>query len=442
MAKKYRFIDLFAGIGGTRLGFEQACKKLGLTSECVFSSEIKEHALSAYKKNFSEKYIAGDIQKVNACEIPDFDFLLAGFPCQPFSAAGSRHGFMDTRGTLFFDIERILKEKKPDGFLLENVEGLLNHDKEDSSKPYGRTLETILEKLRNLGYKIQYKVLNAADFGVPQNRKRIYILGSLSSNISLEGFTKVERKLIDVLERDLPCIDTPFSKRLLKYYSLNELNGKAIKDKRGGSDNIHSWDIELKGKVSSEQKKLLSKLLKQRRQKKWAASKGIVWMDGMPLTYDEIKTFCDSKNLRKNLDDLVSKGYLRFEHPKDVVEQITPEGKIKKVRAYATHVEKGYNIVTGKLSFEISKILDVYDVAPTLVATDVTRLAVTDISGIRRLSVREGLRLSGFPDWYSLDNISYHESFDLLGNTVIVPVITAICEKYLLEISSSSRLVA
>ncbi len=112
-----RFIDLFAGIGGTRLGFEQACKAAGHKPKCVFTSEIKPFAIEIYKHNFSEKKVTGDITAVDARDIPDFDFLLAGFPCQAFSAAGSRRGFMDTRGTLFFDIERILKAKKPKGFL-------------------------------------------------------------------------------------------------------------------------------------------------------------------------------------------------------------------------------------------------------------------------------------------------------------------------------------
>src|SRR5690606_25294957 len=143
-----------------------------------------------------------------------FDFLLAGFPCQPFSAAGSRHGFVDTRGTLFFDIERILKHKMPSGFLLENVEGLLNHDKVDRSKPYGRTLEIILSKLSNLGYHVTYKVLNAANYGVPQNRKRIYIIGSLQNEISLDGFKKRSSQLQDILEEGLPSLDTPFAKLL------------------------------------------------------------------------------------------------------------------------------------------------------------------------------------------------------------------------------------
>lgn len=437
-----KFIDLFAGIGGTRLGFESACEKVGIKSQCVFSSEIKQHAIDAYRANFGSEKIAGDITKINASEIPDFDFLLAGFPCQPFSAAGNRHGFVDTRGTLFFDIEKILKDKMPSGFLLENVEGLLNHDKVDESKPYGRTLETILSKLSNLGYQVTYKIINAADYGVPQNRKRIYILGSLQKEISLDNFKKRECQLNDILEKGLPSLDTPFVKLLLSHFDARKLSGKAIKDKRGGKQNIHSWEIGLKGDVSQDQKDLLGKLLRQRRQKKWAAQKGITWMDGMPLTLSEISTFYNHSDLRNMLDDLVCKGYLRYEHPKDIVETITPEGKVKKTRAYAEDKEKGYNIVTGKLSFEISKILDPKGVAPTLVATDVTRLAVPDGEGIRRFSVREGLRLSGFPDWYALDQVNYQEAFDLLGNTVIVPVISMICERYLLQIIASNRLVA
>lgn len=437
-----KFIDLFAGIGGTRLGFEQACANMGIKSKCVFSSEIKQHAINAYKANFGSENIAGDITQINENQIPDFDFLLAGFPCQPFSAAGSRHGFVDTRGTLFFDIERILQAKRPKGFLLENVEGLLNHDKVDKSKDYGRTLETILSKLSQLGYSVTYKVLNAANFGVPQNRKRIYILGSLDRSVSLNNFKKTSKTLQDVMEKGLPPLSTPFSKLLLSHYTAQELSGKAIKDKRGGANNIHSWDIALKGTVSQTQRELLTQLLKQRRQKKWAHHKGIAWMDGMPLTLSEISTFYAHKNLKKILDDLVEKGYLRFEHPKDIIEELTPSGQIKRKRAYATDKEKGYNIVAGKLSFEISKILSPNDVTPTLVATDVTKLAVPDGDGLRRLTVREGLRLSGFPDWYMLDQINYQEAFDLLGNTVIVPVIAMICERYLSQIVASNALVA
>ena len=128
MTKKIKFIDLFAGIGGFRIGFEKACKKNNIESECVFTSEIKKNAIEIYKDNFNDENIFGDITKIDAKNIPKFDVLLAGFPCQAFSTAGVRRGFLDTRGTLFFDIERIVKFHLPKAFILENVEGLVSHD--------------------------------------------------------------------------------------------------------------------------------------------------------------------------------------------------------------------------------------------------------------------------------------------------------------------------
>ena len=168
-----RFADLFAGMGGIRLGFEQALKKRGLKGKAVFVSEIKKSAISVYKENFGNENIAGDITKINENDIPDIDYVLAGFPCQAFSNAGKRLGFDDTRGTLFFDVARIIKAKRPKGFLLENVEGLTTHD-------HGKTFKVITNVLQDLGYKLSYKVLNSADFGLAQNRKRIYIIGNLS----------------------------------------------------------------------------------------------------------------------------------------------------------------------------------------------------------------------------------------------------------------------
>ena len=157
---KVKFIDLFAGLGGIRLGFEKAFQDLGFETECVMTSEIKPYAVETLAKNFSHDYFVGDIFQVENGQIPDFDFLLGGFPCQSFSAAGNRHGFSDTRGTLFFEIERILKDKNPYGFILENVEGLVKHDLENKSDKIGKTLSTILYKLKNeLGYNVSWKVL-------------------------------------------------------------------------------------------------------------------------------------------------------------------------------------------------------------------------------------------------------------------------------------------
>ena len=143
--KTVKFIDLFAGLGGIRLGFENAFREKGFNPVCVFSSEIKDYAIKAYKNYFNDEEVAGDITQISATDIEDFDFLLGGFPCQPFSAAGLGLGFEDTRGTLFFEIERILKEKQPYGFLLENVEGLINHDD-------GRTLSIIIDHLKTVSY--------------------------------------------------------------------------------------------------------------------------------------------------------------------------------------------------------------------------------------------------------------------------------------------------
>src|SRR5690554_2213148 len=150
-------MDLFAGIGGFRKGLES----LG-DFKCVFSSEIDEYAKETYFANYGEKPV-GDITKINTKNIPDHNVLCAGFPCQPFSISGKRNGFEDTRGTLFYEILRIAKAKKPDLLFLENVKHLIYHDDR-------KTFKTILDALQNdLGYKVSHKVLNASDFGLPQN---------------------------------------------------------------------------------------------------------------------------------------------------------------------------------------------------------------------------------------------------------------------------------
>lgn len=429
--RKIKFIDLFAGMGGLRLGFEQAFKENGYETECILTSEIKEYALKALKENFNHNKIIGDIKTLSIHDLDDFDILLAGFPCQSFSSAGKGLGFLDTRGTLFFEIERILKLKKPYGFILENVEGLITHDKEHKNDSIGRTFNTILNTLKILGYKVTWRLLDAKDFGVAQSRKRVFIIGTLDTCVNLDNFDISNSVFGDIVQSGLSTVDTHFTRCLLKHYKPNELYGKAIKDKRGGKNNIHSWDIELKGSVSNEQKEILELLFKERRKKHWAEEIGIKWMDGMPLTLKQISTFYNHVNLRELLDDLVKKGYLKLEYPKKEIEVEIEKGKIKKERVYDTSKEKGYNIVSGKLSFEFTKVIDINDISPTLVATDVSKLGVIDGSGIRRLSLREGLRLFGYPETYNLSFFENNEKgilngFDLLGNTVAVPVVKKI----------------
>lgn len=440
MNSKVRFIDLFAGIGGLRLGFEQAFQEAGFETECVLTSEIKPHAIRALRENFNKEPIHGDICKIKSENIPDFDFLLAGFPCQAFSTAGNQLGFNDTRGTLFFEVERILRDKQPYGFILENVEGLILHDRENKSDKMGRTLTIILKTLDNLGYSVSWKLLNSKDFGVPQARKRVFIVGTKTDPVNLNNFPKKESKLIEVLEKGKPTVKSKFTKNLLNHYSTTELYGKAIKDKRGGKNNIHSWDIGLKGEINEEQKIILEKLLKERRKKHWAEDIGIDWMDGMPLTLEQISTFHESENLKDLLEDMVKKGYLVKEYPKAIVRIKMPNGKYRNKRKQDETKPIGYNIVAGKLSFEFSKILDPYDISPTLVATDVSRIGVVDGEGIRTLTIREGLRLFGFPEDYNLSMFSNNKkgirnAFDLLGNTVVVPTVKSVserlCENYI-----------
>ena len=189
MENEITFIDLFAGIGGIRQGFE----KNGF--ECVFSSEINEECQKTYEANYGE-IPHGDISKIEANEIPNHDVLCAGFPCQPFSISGKQKGFSDTRGTLFFEICRIVKKKKPKVIFLENVKHLKNHD-------HGKTLATIIAELENLGYKVKWKIFNASDFGVAQNRERIIIIASKKEYFEFEK-VKTRGKVIlnDILDTD------------------------------------------------------------------------------------------------------------------------------------------------------------------------------------------------------------------------------------------------
>ncbi len=209
---KFTFIDLFAGIGGIRLGFE------AVGGKCVFSSEFDEDACTTYKANFGE-HPFGDITKIAAAKIPDFDILLAGFPCQTFSIIGKKEGFKDeTRGTLFFEIERILKAKRPRAFMLENVRNLVAHDK-------GKTFKVITSHLEALGYTVYAKVLNALDYGCMQKRERIIIVGFLDRVFFTFPEKEVNHKtLVDVLEQNVGS----------KYYVNSEIREsrlKRLKDK-------------------------------------------------------------------------------------------------------------------------------------------------------------------------------------------------------------------
>jgi len=219
--EEVRFIDLFCGIGGFRQAMDEACLENSLIPHCVFSSDIDTFCQESYAANFGHKP-EGDITKINEKDIPDHDVLFAGFPCQPFSIIGQRQGFNDIRGTLFFDIARILKQKRPTAFVLENVKQLVGHDN-------GKTLKIIIKTLQELGYHIQYSVLNALDYGLPQKRERVIIVGHREPILfSFPSPIKPYKPLSEILEKKVDkkhyASDYIIEKRKTKHESDYELS--------------------------------------------------------------------------------------------------------------------------------------------------------------------------------------------------------------------------
>tara|TARA_R110000823_G_C15934544_1_gene499815 strand:+ start:132 stop:1112 length:981 start_codon:yes stop_codon:yes gene_type:complete len=231
--EKLKFIDLFCGIGGFRVAFEEACEENDVQPKCVFSSDIDKYAQESYEANFGEKPF-GDITQIDEKKIPDHDILFAGFPCQPFSIIGQMKGLSDTRGTLFFDIARILKEKQPKAFILENVKQLVGHDK-------GKTLKVIVQSLKDLGYHVQYSVLNALDYGLPQKRERVVIVGHREPIMfTFPSPEKPYKPLTEILEN---TVDD-------KYFASDYIRQKR-KDKHQSSFYPSIWHENKSGNICS-----------------------------------------------------------------------------------------------------------------------------------------------------------------------------------------------
>lgn len=408
-----KYIDLFAGIGGIRLAFERACSQFNISHECVLSSEIDKKAMETYQLNFNE-WPSGNIYEIT--DIPEFDFLLAGFPCQPFSYAGKQQGFGDTRGTLFFEIERILKKYKPKGFLLENVRGLVSHDK-------GRTFKTIINILESIGYGVEFRLLNSSSFDIPQNRTRVYIVGllgtipklTIADNMGASDTHKYKNKnqlqyslfddkrvlVKDILEKN-PSPKYFCSDKFITYLkkvvgnNFSKLNGIRLIDYRGGNA-IHSWEIGLKGKCSLEEIRFMNLLISNRRKKHFGTHQ-----DGKRLTLDQIRTFYNEPNLESLIQSLVIKGYL-------------------------SEKDNTYNPVCGNMSFEVFKFLDPDSISITIVASDAHRLGVVQDNSPRRITPRECARLQGFPDSFAL-NPNDLFAYKQIGNSVAVPVVQAVLE--------------
>ena len=411
---KLTYVDLFAGIGGFRYGiqaFQSAHPHYMF--ECVKSADIKKDAIKTYNHNFQETNEVCDVRSIK--NLPYFDIICGGFPCQPFSSAGKQQGLKDKgRGDLIYEVLRICKESNPEYIILENVSNIETIEK-------GEVLKSIVNEFQTIGYHITCIPINSLQVGLAQDRKRIFIVGCKSKEPIVTVSTEQPATMNDVI--DLTDETTALPEAFLSKLSAlpkEQLLGKSIKDKRGGDSNIHSWDIEFHGKISDRQKNLLNTILLERRKKKWAAEKKIKWMDGIPLSFKDIQTFQDYEGLQEDLDNLVTKKYLTMEYPKDIV-----DGK----RVPNEKLPIGYNISKGKLSFPVSKILHPNEVSPTLTATDSSKLAVLVGKTIRQLNEKELKRLCGFPNHFTLP--PGVNKYDLFGNMVCPPVITAILETLL-----------
>ena len=406
-----------------RLAFEAAARSLNLETECVLSSEINPDAQLVYQSNFGDTPL-GDIRLID--KLPEHQILLAGFPCQSFSYAGKKAGFGDTRGTLFFEIVRLIDTFKPQAFIFENVRGLVSHDS-------GQTLETIKGEMTSRGYSFDYFVLNSSNFSLPQNRVRVYLVGVLNASPQFRLVSDLGPKdshssnhqqlslfyplsepvtVADILE-DNPDAKYDCSPEFIKglkqivNQDFNRLHGMRLIDYRGGNS-IHSWELGLRGECSLDEIELMNLFILKRRNKEFGHHQ-----DGKLLTKEQIATFFAHPNLDEILDSLVTKKYLQRNN-------------------------QLYKPVSGNFSFEVYKFLDPAKISVTVVASDANRLGVYHNDRVRRITPREAARLQGFPDSFSLhsnDDKAYHQ----MGNSVSVNVVKAVAEEVIQNVLYSAK---
>ena len=435
-----KYVDFCAGIGGFRYAIDAyQNRRTDINFKCVLTADIKKHAIDTYNLNFNENNPLQDIYELKPDTMETFDLLCAGFPCQPFSSAGQKKGFEDHRGGMIFKILDICKFHKPRYILLENVHNLISLND-------GKYIKSIYNLFSELGYNVEYTMLNSKNYGIPQSRERVYIICTLNKKIDISPLNDIVsspqlKNFLDYTDTTSD-LDKLFVDKLLKLHKKQSIEGCKIGDKRGGEKNIHSWDLGLNGEITEDERKLMTSIMLERRKKHWAKKKNITWMDGMPLTFSEIQSFFKHDELQSLLDSLTEKKYLRLEqckelvngkrvYIKDLMSAIKSDQKEELARAKllveSDTAKPGYNICKGKLSFPVSKILDSNDICPTLTATDSNRLAVV-IGGtvVRKLNHLELKRVCGFPETLKL-----HKDvnvYDLFGNMATPPVLYKLIE--------------
>ncbi|MDH5159845.1 DNA cytosine methyltransferase [Heyndrickxia oleronia] len=383
----FNYVSLFSGIGG----FEQALNKLGGT--CVMASEIDKYANQAYEVLYGHKTV-GDVTKVEAADVPDHDLLVGGFPCQAFSVAGKRLGFDDTRGTLFFEIARIAKVKRPKTLLLENVKGLVSHDK-------GRTLDVIVQTLIDIGYTVDFEVLNSKYFGVPQNRERIFIVAIRDDLVAREPYEIGSRK--DVVARA--------KKRIGALARVKTFN----------------FDYPEQTEVTTRLRDILESDVDERYYLSEEKTAKLVAQLNDEVSLNEVRPVLTPDRLEKRQNGR------RFKENDEESFTLTAQdrhGVVLSVKSIGNTNPSG-NGMNGQV-FDIDAGL-----APTLTTNKGEGVKVTEAPRyrIRKLTPLECFRLQGFPDEAHqalVDaGISNSQRYKMAGNAVTVNVIDAIARRLL-----------
>jgi DNA (cytosine-5)-methyltransferase 1 len=434
---RFTFVDLFAGIGGFRIALEE------LGGKCLGYSEIDQEAIQVYHRNFinyinSEEINLGDI--TNLSKLPfEIDILVGGVPCQPWSIAGKSGGFNDPRGRLWFDVIRLVEDNKPKGFIFENVKGL-------TEPRHIKSFELIIHKLKNAGYIVKSQLLNSSDFGIPQDRERVFIVGIRDDIANSSSFTfpsplGINTKIYEFIDGLKNCklskkkfsVETLFGNKIPasrgRFQKNDELNDFFIlSDVRDGHTTVHSWELI----KTSEREKIICKTILKNRRKKLYGPK-----DGNPLSVQVLEELIPDLKERE-LKKLVDKEILRY-----------VDGQ-------------GYEFVNSKISAGIKGVYKIFlphsNVIGTLTATgnrdfiatisiecqephEYKKTFIKEIYRKRRfkpLSARDYARLQGFPDWFVVAS-NENTAKKQFGNAVVVPVVYHLGKSLLNIILSSEQ---
>jgi len=412
--KNFTFIDLFAGIGGFRIPLEE------LGGRSIGYSEIDKTAIQVYEKNFkvSPNENLGDITKLKT--YPYADIITGGVPCQSWSVAGKKHGFEDPRGALWFDTINFVKNVKPKAFIFENVKGLADPRNKEN-------LSLIIKSFEDIEYKVFYKVLNAFDFGLPQNRERIFIVGIKKENKELFTFPdgyKLLPNISNILEektKDLKKLienTSDIKNSFTMSSTINKENYFTFCDTRNGDHSIHSWDII---DTTPGEKKICIAIMKNRRKKIYGTK------DGNPLTLKDIQNIVPNL-IVKDLDSLINKKILNYRNNKyDFVNSKNSSGIFGIYRIYTpnSHV---FSTLTKTGVRDFVSLVDI--------PSNVNNKKEYFIENVykkklfRQLSIREAARIQGFPDSYIFPD-NYGKSLGLLGNALGVNIVRELSRKLL-----------